>query len=64
MTNEWKIAASERGVTQLSLCRSRANQEPGLHEVNRRSEDSLARAKKELRDYFAGRLKSFSVRYD
>ena len=64
MTDDWKIAVSERGVTQLSLRRSRANQEPGFDEVNRRSEDSLARAKQELRDYFAGRIESFAVRYD
>ena len=64
MTNEWKIAVSEQGVTQLSLYRSSANQERGLDKDKRRSKDSLARAKKELRDYFAGRVRSFSVGYD
>ena len=64
MTNDWKIAVSEQGVTQLSLRRSSANPERGFDENNRRSKDSLARAKKELRDYFTGRVRSVTVRYD
>jgi methylated-DNA-[protein]-cysteine S-methyltransferase len=62
VTGELQIAANARGVTQLSLRRG-----AGLgsrSEITKSSNDARARAERELRDYFAGRIMSFSVACD
>jgi methylated-DNA-[protein]-cysteine S-methyltransferase len=63
VTLNWKIAANPRGVTQLAL---RRRAQPGSHQSPSapRSDDARALAENELRDYFAGRRKSFSVGCD
>jgi len=61
VTPQWQIAANPRGVTQLALRRG-AGRGPRSSMAN--SNDANRRVAKELRDYFAGRLKSFSVACD
>ena len=62
MTEQWQIAASPRGVTRLALSRgAKRGSHPALWQS---SKDARQRAEQELRDYFAGRLTSFSVPCD
>jgi O-6-methylguanine DNA methyltransferase len=61
VTEQWQIAANARGVTQLSLRRGAGL---GPRSTVSNSNDARARAERELRDYFAGRLMSFSVACD
>ena len=61
MTVNWQIAANRRGVTRLALRRGAGlGPPPSIAD----SIDARARAEQELRDYFAGRRKSFSVACD
>ena len=62
MTSQWQIAASDRGVTDLRLSRKRgaARDQAG----NALAERWRAAAAKELDAYLAGRLRSFTLRYD
>jgi methylated-DNA-[protein]-cysteine S-methyltransferase len=61
VTPQWQIAANPRGVTRLAL---RRGARLGSHSSIANSNDARARAEQQLRDYFAGRLVSFSVACD
>ncbi len=63
MAFPWMISANTRGITALRLGKQGSPASPGLH-GNLTARRRRAEAEKELRAYFAGRLKTFAARYD
>jgi len=62
MNSKWLIEANLRGLTRLTLRRCCAAS--GLSGKEAKLKATRVRAETELRAYFNGRLKSFSVPYD